>query len=66
MIESELLKKLNSLEKKIPDAPTLIHRNQYSTDKKNLEKEIGDVDKKISHTSGLVTTTVLDTKIREV
>ena len=32
MIESELLKKLNSLEKKIPDATTLIHRNQYSTD----------------------------------
>ena len=38
--------KVNSLEKKIPDATTLIHINQYNTDKQNLEKKIGDVDKK--------------------
>ena len=25
---------------------TLIHINQYNTDKKSLDKEIGDVDKK--------------------
>ena len=30
--------KVNSLEKKIPDATTLIHINQYDTDKKNREK----------------------------
>ena len=38
--------KVNSLEKKIPDATTLIHINQYNTDKQNLDKKIGDVDKK--------------------
>ena len=27
--------KVNSLEKKIPDATTFIHRNQYNTDKQN-------------------------------
>ena len=51
---------------KIPDATTIIHINQYNTDKQNLEKKIGDVDKKIPDTSGLVTTTVLNTKISEV
>ena len=40
--------------------------NQYNTDKHNLEKIIGDADKKIPNTSSLVTTTVLNTKIREV
>ena len=48
------------------DATTLIHINQYNTGKQNLEKKIGDVDKKIPDTSGLVTTTVLNTKISEV
>ena len=38
--------KVNNLEKKIPDATTLIHINQYNIDKQNLEKKIGDVDKK--------------------
>ena len=38
--------KVNTLEKKIPDATTLIHINQYSTDKQNVEKKIRDVDKK--------------------
>ena len=38
--------KANILEKKISDATTLIHINQYNTDKQNLEKKIGDVDKK--------------------
>ena len=37
---------VNSLEKKIPDETTLIHINQYNTDKKNFEKKIGDVEKK--------------------
>ena len=56
----------NSLEKKIPDAATMIHINQYNTDKQNLEKKIGDADQKIPDTSGLVTTTVLNTKVNEV
>ena len=37
---------VNNLEKKIPDATTLIHLTQYNIDKQNLEKKIGDVDKK--------------------
>ena len=31
--------KVNNLEKKIPDATTLIHRNQYSNEKQNLGKK---------------------------
>ena len=61
-----LTTKVNSLEKKIPDATTLIYINQYNTDKQKLEKIIGDVDKKITDTNGLVTTTVFKTKISEV
>ena len=38
--------KLNSLEKKIPEATTLIHINQNNADKQNLEKKIEYVDKK--------------------
>ena len=55
--------KVNKLEKKIPDATTLIHINQCNTDKQNLEKENGDFDKKILDMGGLVTATVLNTKI---
>ena len=62
--------KVNNLENKIPDTTKsinqLIYINQYNKDKQSLEKKIGDVDKKIPDTSGLVTTTVLDTKISEV
>ena len=58
--------KVNNLEKKIPDATTLININQYSIDKQNLEKKIEDADKKIPDTSGLVATTVLNTKISKV
>ena len=32
--------KVNNLDKKIPDGTTLIHINQYNTDKKNLEKKL--------------------------
>ena len=42
---------VKSLEKKVPDKITLIHINQYNSDKQNLEKKIGDVDKKIPDTS---------------
>ena len=38
--------KVNTLEKKIPVATTSIHINQYNADKQNLQKKIGDVDKK--------------------
>ena len=38
--------KVNNLEKKFPDGTTLIHINEYSTDKKNVEKKTEDVDKK--------------------
>ena len=38
--------KANNILKKIPDATTLIHINQYKTDKQNLEKKNADVDKK--------------------
>ena len=31
--------KVNNLEKKVSDATTLIHINQYNTDKQNLEKK---------------------------
>ena len=41
----------------------LIHINQYSTDKQNFQNKIGDVDKEIPDVSGLVTTTVLNTKL---
>ena len=60
-----LKRKVSNLDKKIPDATTLIHINQYNTDKQNLEK-IADVDKKIPDIIDLVTTTVLNTKISEV
>ena len=38
--------KVDNSEKKIPDITTLIHINQYNTEKQNFEKKIGDVDKK--------------------
>ena len=34
---------VHNLEKKVPDAATLIHINQYNTDKQNFEKKIGEV-----------------------
>ena len=63
--------KVNNLEKQISEATTLIHINQCNTDtnkqiKQNLEKKIGDVDEKIPDVTGLVTTTVLHTKIEKV
>ena len=52
---STLKTKVNNLENRIPNATTLIQINQYKTDEQNLEKKIGD--------TGLVSTTVLNTKI---
>ena len=38
---------VNNLEKKIPDATTLIHINQCNADKqkKTIQKKVGDADK---------------------
>ena len=58
--------KLNSLEKKIPDANTFIHINQYNTDEHNLQKKIEDVGNKISDANGLVTPAVLNTKLSKI
>ena len=58
--------KVNNPGKKIPDASTWIHINQYNKDTQNLKKKIGDVDKKAPDTKVVVTTTVLNTKISEV
>ena len=38
--------KVNDLDKKTPDATILIHINQDNTNKENLEKKNGNVDKK--------------------
>ena len=52
--KSKTLKtKANNLERKILDVTTVIHINQYNTDKQNLEEKIGDVDEKVVHASGL-------------
>ena len=37
---NKLNTKVNSLENKIPDRSTLIHINQYNTDKQSLEKKL--------------------------
>ena len=47
--------KVNNLEKKIPDTTTLIHTNQYNTDKQNLVKKLRILIKNILDMSGLVT-----------
>ena len=41
-----LKRKIKSLEKKVPDATTLIHINQYNKDKQKLDKKIVNADKK--------------------
>ena len=58
--------KVNNLEKKIVDGTIIIHINQYNTGKQNLERKIGYADRRIPYPSGLLTTTVLNTKISEV
>ena len=48
------------LDRKVPDVTTLIHINQYNTDKQNLEEKLMILIKKVS---GLITTSALNTKI---
>ena len=63
---NELNTKVSNLENIVLDTTTLIHINQYNADKKNLEKKLEDVHKKIPDVIGLGTSTVFDTKIGEV
>ena len=64
--KSKTLKtKAKNLERKILDVATVIHINQYNTDKQNLKEKIGDVDEKVIDASGFVTKTILNTKINE-
>ena len=64
LTQSNTLKtKVNNLEKQTPDPTTLIEINQYNIRKQNLEKKIGDVDKKILDASSLMTTTFLIRKL---
>ena len=58
--------KAAKLDRKILDTTALICINQYNIDKQNLEKKIGHVDEKLPDVSGLVTTTVLNTKTKEI
>ena len=68
VLDSKVVKniKFNTLKTRVNNLEKNFHRNQYNTDKQNLEKKIGEIDTKIPDTSGLVTTTVLNTKIGEV
>ena len=59
--------KFDKLNTKVNSYTTiLIHLSQYNTDKQNLKTKVGDFDRKIPHLSGLVTTALLNTKIKEV
>ena len=62
---NKLITKVNKLDKKIADVATLIHINQYNTDKQSLVKKM-NILIKIPDVSGLVTTNVLNTKIGNV
>ena len=65
-VYNKLNTKVNNLENKICDGSSWIETNQYNADEQNLERKIGDVDKKAPGISALVTTTVLNAKIGEV
>ena len=59
LLFNKLNTKVNKLDKTISDG------NQCNTDKENLQKNIGDIDEKVPDVSGLVTKTVLDTKLKK-
>ena len=63
---NKLNRKKSNLRDKFPEASTLIHTNQYNTDKQNLEKKFVDSVKKIPNVSGFVIATVIITKLVEV
>ena len=58
--------KVGDLKDENSDAFTLIHINQYNTDKKSSKKNTEDPDKRIHDTSKLVTNNVLNTKTGEI
>ena len=50
---NKLNTKVSNLENNIPVATTLIHINQYNTDKQIFRKTPEDIDKKVPDTSSL-------------
>ena len=57
---------MNDLEDNILDTSTLIHRNQYNTERQSLEKKIEEVDQKIPDVSGLVRILLLTQKLEKL
>ena len=57
---------MNDLEDNILDTSTLIHRNQYNTEKQSLEKKIEEFDQKIPDVSGLVRILLLTQKLEKL
>ena len=59
-----LVTKVNAI--KVLSTNRLVSKTQYSSDKKNLEKIVRGVNKKMVYTSGLVKKTDLNNKITEI
>ena len=59
-----LVTKVNAI--KVLSTNGLVSKTQYSSDKKNLEKIVRGVNKKMVYTSGLVKKTDLNNKIAEI
>ena len=59
-----LVTKVNAI--KVLSTNGLVSKTQYSSDKKNLEKIVRGVNKKMVYTSGLVKKTDLNNKITEI
>lgn len=57
---------MDVLEDNILDTSTLIHRNQYNTEKQSLEKKIEEFDQKIPDVSGLVRILLLTQKFEKL
>ena len=57
---------MDDLEDNILDTSTLIHRNQYNTEKQSLEKKIEEFDQKIPDVSGLVRILLLTQKLEKL
>ena len=59
-----LVTKVNAI--KVLSTNGLVSKTQYSSDKKNIEKIVRGVNKKMVYTSGLVKKTDLNNKITEI
>ena len=57
---------MDDLEDNILDTSTLIHRNQYNTEKQSLEKKIEEFDQKIPDVSGSVRILLLTQKLEKL